>query len=165
MRWVLDAEESQASRYDGENPGIYLFRAELKSSNYEVDEDELPVIQITVLEEEQAKTTLEFAPLEESITDQILPLGSKESDIQFPETLTVRETMGEETTEQTLSGITWKLDAENSDYSEFQGGLAPEDYFDRFNEDGEPEETEEKTWEATIKPMKNTMGRSIPIFR
>ena len=162
---VLDAEESQASRYDGENPGIYLFRAELKSSNYEVDEDELPVIQITVLEEEQAKTTLEFAPLEESITDQILPLGSKESDIQFPETLTVRETMGEETTERTLSGITWKLDEENSDYSEFQGGLAPEDYFDRFDEDGEPEETEEKTWEATIKPMKNTMGRSIPIFR
>ena len=148
VRWVLDAEESQASRYDGENPGIYLFRAELKSSNYEVDEDELPVIQITVLEEEQVKTSLEFAPLEESITDQILPLGSKESDIRFPETLTVRETMGEETTERTLSGITWKLDAENSDYSEFRGGLAPEDYFDRFDEDGEPEETEEKTWEG-----------------
>lgn len=158
VRWVLDAEESQASRYDGENPGIYLFRAELKSSNYEVDEDELPVIQITVLEEEQAKTTLEFAPLEESITDQILPLGSKESDIQFPETLTVRETMGEETTEQTLSGITWKLDAENSDYSEFQGGLAPEDYFDRFNEDGEPEETEEKTWEGYDKANEEYNG-------
>ena len=77
----------------------------------------------------------------------------------------MRETMGEETTKRTLSGITWKLDAENSDYSEFRGGLAPEDYFDRFDEDGEPEETEEKTWEATIKPMKNTMGRSIPIFR
>ena len=158
VRWVLDAEESQASRYDGENPGIYLFRAELKSSNYEVDEDELPVIQITVLEEEQAKTTLEFAPLEESITDQILPLGSKESDIQFPETLTVRETMGEETTERTLSGITWKLDAENSDYSEFQGGLAPEDYFDRFNEDGEPEETEEKTWEGYDKANEEYNG-------
>ena len=165
VRWVLDAEESQASRYDGENPGIYLFRAELKSSNYEVDEDELPVIQITVLEEEQAKTTLEFAPLEESIADQILTLGSKESDIQFPETLTVRETMGEETTERTLSGITWKLDAENSDYSEFQGGLAPEDYFDRFDEDGEPEETEERPGRATIKPMKNTRERSIPMFQ
>ena len=158
VRWVLDAEESQASRYDGENPGIYLFRAELKSSNYEVDEDELPVIQITVLEEEQAKTTLEFAPLEESITDQLLPLGSKESDIQFPETLTVRETMGEETTERTLSGITWKLDAENSDYSEFQGGLAPEDYFDRFDEDGEPEETEEKTWEGYDKANEEYNG-------
>ena len=158
VRWVLDAEESQASRYDGENPGIYLFRAELKSSNYEVDEDELPVIQITVLEEEQAKTTLEFAPLEESITDQILPLGSKESDIQFPETLTVRETMGEETTERTLSGITWKLDAENSDYSEFQGGLAPEDYFDRFDEDGELEETEEKTWEGYDKANEEYNG-------
>lgn len=158
VRWVLDAEESQASRYDGENPGIYLFRAELKSSNYEVDEDELPVIQITVLEEEQAKTTLEFAPLEESIADQILTLGSKESDIQFPETLTVRETMGEETTERTLSGITWKLDAENSDYSEFQGGLAPEDYFDRFDEDGEPEETEEKTWEGYDKANEEYNG-------
>lgn len=158
VRWVLDAEESQASRYDGENPGIYLFRAELKSSNYEVDEDELPVIQITVLEEEQAKTTLEFAPLEESIADQILPLGSKESDIRFPETLTVRETMGEETTERTLSGITWKLDAENSDYSEFQGGLAPEDYFDRFDEDGEPEETEEKTWEGYDKANEEYNG-------
>lgn len=158
VRWVLDAEESQASRYDGENPGIYLFRAELKSSNYEVDEDELPVIQITVLEEEQVKTTLEFAPLEESIADQILPLGSKESDIQFPETLTVRETMGEETTERTLSGITWKLDAENSDYSEFQGGLAPEDYFDRFDEDGEPEETEEKTWEGYDKANEEYNG-------
>ena len=158
VRWVLDAEESQASRYDGENPGVYLFRAELKSSNYEVDEDELPVIQITVLEEEQAKTTLEFAPLEESIADQILTLGSKESDIQFPETLTVRETMGEETTERTLSGITWKLDAENSDYSEFQGGLAPEDYFDRFDEDGEPEETEEKTWEGYDKANEEYNG-------
>ena len=158
VRWVMDAEESQASRYDGENPGIYLFRAELKSSNYEVDEDELPVIQITVLEEEQVKTTLEFAPLEESIADQILPLGSKESDIRFPETLTVRETMGEETTERTLSGITWKLDAENSDYSEFQGGLAPEDYFDRFDEDGEPEETEEKTWEGYDKANEEYNG-------
>ena len=158
VRWVLDAEESQASRYDGENPGIYLFRAELKSSNYEVDEDELPVIQITVLEEEQAKTTLEFAPLEESIADQILPLGSKESDIRFPETLTVRETTGEETTERTLPGITWKLDAENSDYSEFQGGLAPEDYFDRFDEDGEPEETEEKTWEGYDKANEEYNG-------
>lgn len=158
VRWVLDAEESQASRYDGENPGIYLFRAELKSSNYEVDEDELPVIQITVLEEEQVKTTLEFAPLEESITDQILPLGSKESDIRFPETLTVRETTGEETTGRTLSGITWKLDAENSDYSEFQGGLAPEDYFDRFDEDGEPEETEEKTWEGYDKANEEYNG-------
>ena len=158
VRWVLDEEESQASRYDGENPGIYLFRAELKSSNYEVDEDELPVIQITVLEEEQVKTSLEFAPLEESITDQILPLGSKESDIRFPETLTVRETMGEETTERTLSGITWKLDAENSDYSEFRGGLAPEDYFDRFDEDGEPEETEEKTWEGYDKANEEYNG-------
>ena len=70
----------------------------------------------------------------------------------------MRETMGEETTERTLSGITWKLDAENSDYSEFQGGLAPEDYFDRFDEDGEPEETEEKTWEGYDKANEEYNG-------
>lgn len=167
VRWVLDEEESQASRYDGENPGIYLFRAELKSSNYEVDEDELPVIQITVLEEEQAKKTLEFAPLEESIAEQQLPLGSKESDIQFPDKLTVRETTGEETTERTLSDITWKLDEENSTHSEFQGGLAPEDYFDRFDEDGEPVETEEKTWEGYAKANEEYNGANytyVPVL-
>lgn len=70
----------------------------------------------------------------------------------------MRETMGEETTERTLSGITWKLDAENSDYSEFRGGLAPEDYFDRFDEDGEPEETEEKTWEGYDKANEEYNG-------
>lgn len=70
----------------------------------------------------------------------------------------MRETTGEETTGRTLSGITWKLDAENSDYSEFQGGLAPEDYFDRFDEDGEPEETEEKTWEGYDKANEEYNG-------
>ena len=39
-----------------------------------------------------------------------------------------------ETTERVLTGITWKLDAENSTYSEFQGGLALKDYFDHFTE-------------------------------
>ena len=57
-----------------------------------------------------------------------------------------------------MSGITWKLDAENSDYSEFRGGLAPEDYFDRFDEDGEPEETEEKTWEGYDKANEEYNG-------
>lgn len=47
---------------------------------------------------------------------------------------------------------------ENSDYSEFQGGLAPEDYFDRFDEDGEPEETEEKTWEGYDKANEEYKG-------
>lgn len=51
-----------------------------------------------------------------------------------------------------------ETDAENSDYSEFQGGLAPEDYFDRFDEDGEPEETEEKTWEGYDKANEEYNG-------
>ena len=70
----------------------------------------------------------------------------------------MREPMGEETTERTLSGITWKLDAENSDYSEFQGGLAPEDYFGRFNEGGKPEETQEKAWEGDDKATEEYNG-------
>ena len=40
----------------------------------------------------------------------------------------------------------------------FQGGLAPEDYFDRFDEDGEPEETEEKTWEGYDKANEEYKG-------
>ena len=31
VRWFWMQKRVQASRYDGENPGIYLFRAELKS--------------------------------------------------------------------------------------------------------------------------------------
>lgn len=119
VTWVLDEEESQASSYDGKTPGVYLFRAKQKSSNYVVDEEELPTIQITVMEKGQETTALEFVPLEETVAEQYLSIGSKESDIQFPEQLRVRETTGEETTERILTGITWKLDAENSTYSEF----------------------------------------------
>ncbi|MEI3183456.1 MAG: hypothetical protein V8S98_09110 [Lachnospiraceae bacterium] len=50
VTWVLDEEESQASSYDGKTPGVYLFRAKQKNSNYVVDEKELPTIQITVME-------------------------------------------------------------------------------------------------------------------
>ena len=160
VTWVLDEEESQASSYDGKTPGVYLFRAKQKSSNYVVDEEELPTIQITVMEKGQETTALEFVPLEETVVEQYLPIGSKESDIQLPEQLTVRETTGEETTERVLTGITWKLDAENSTYSEFQGGLALEDYFDHFTEDGEPEETEEKTWEGYEKANEEYNGAS-----
>lgn len=160
VTWVLDEEESQASSYDGKTPGVYLFRAKQKNSNYVVDEEELPTIQITVMEKGQETTVLEFVPLEETVAEQYLSIGSKESDIQLPEQLTVRETTGEETTERILTGITWKLDAENSTYSEFQGGLAPEDYFDHFTEDGEPEETEEKTWEGYEKANEEYNGAS-----
>ncbi|RHQ19814.1 hypothetical protein DW974_00740 [Lachnospiraceae bacterium AM48-27BH] len=165
VTWVLDEEESQASSYDGKTPGVYLFRAKQKSSNYVVDEEELPTIQITVMEKGQETTALEFVPLEETVAEQYLSIGSKESDIQLPEQLTIRETTGEETTERILTGITWKLDAENSTYSEFQGGLALEDYFDHFTEDGEPEETEEKTWEAMKRPMRSTMAPATPTSR
>lgn len=160
VTWVLDEEESQASSYDGKTPGVYLFRAKQKSSNYVVDEEELPTIQITVMEKGQETTALEFVPLEETVAEQYLSIGSKESDIQLPEQLTIRETTGEETTERILTGITWKLDAENSTYSEFQGGLALEDYFDHFTEDGEPEETEEKTWEGYEKANEEYNGAS-----
>lgn len=160
VTWVLDEEESQASSYDGKTPGVYLFRAKQKNSNYVVDEEELPTIQITVMEKGQETTVLEFVPLEETVAEQYLSIGSKESDIQLPEQLTVRETTGEETTERVLTGITWKLDAENSTYSEFQGGLALKDYFDHFTEDGEPEETEEKTWEGYEKVNEEYNGAS-----
>ena len=160
VTWVLDEEESQASSYDGKTPGVYLFRAKQRSSNYVVDEEKLPTIQITVMEKGQETTALEFVPLEETVAEQYLSIGSKESDIQLPEQLTVRETTGEETTERVLTGITWKLDAENSTYSEFQGGLALEDYFDHFTEDGEPEETEEKTWEGYEKANEEYNGAS-----
>ena len=125
-----------------------------------MDEKELPTIQITVMEKGQETTALEFVPLEETVAEQYLSIGSKESDIQLPEQLTVRETTGEEITERVLTGITWKLDAENSTYSEFQGGLALEDYFDHFTEDGEPEETEEKTWEGYEKANEEYNGAS-----
>lgn len=160
VTWILDEEESQASSYDGKTPGVYLFRAKQKSSNYVVDEEELPTIQITVMEKGQETTALEFVPLEETVAEQYLSIGSKESDIQLPEQLTIRETTGEETTERILTGITWKLDAENSTYSEFQGGLALEDYFDHFTGDGEPEETEEKTWEGYEKANEEYNGAS-----
>lgn len=94
VTWVLDEEESQASSYDGKTPGVYLFRAKQKSSNYVVDEEELPTIQITVMEKGQETTVLEFVPLEETVVEQYLSIGSKESDIQLPEQLTVRETTG-----------------------------------------------------------------------
>ena len=39
-----------------------------------------------------------------------------------------------------------KLDEEQSDLPEFNGGISEKDYFEEFDEDGEPVETSTKTW-------------------
>ena len=115
-----------------------------------------------------------FLELDEAIAVQKLSLGAKESDIILPDTLEVR--MKQETLEDTqkaegeqqidaeadaeiesletdadedisrISGVTWKLDINESDYPEFHGGISPQDYFEEFDEDGEPIETSDKTW-------------------
>ncbi len=115
-----------------------------------------------------------FLDLDEAIAVQKLSLGAKESDIILPDTLEVR--MKQETLEDApkaeseqqidaeadtekesletdadedisrISGVTWKLDINESDYPEFHGGISPQDYFEEFDEDGEPIETSDKTW-------------------
>ena len=115
-----------------------------------------------------------FLGLDEAIAVQKLSLGAKESDIILPDTLEVR--MKQETSEDAqkaegeqqidakadtekesaeteadedisrISGVTWKLDIGESDYPEFHGGISPQEYFEEFNEDGEPIETSDKTW-------------------
>ena len=115
-----------------------------------------------------------FLELDEAIAVQKLSLGAKESDIILPDTLEVR--MKQETLEDTqkaerelqiaaeadtekesaeteadedisrISGVTWKLDIGESDYPEFHGGISPQEYFEEFDEDGEPIETSDKTW-------------------
>ena len=117
-----------------------------------------------------------FLELDEAIAVQKLSLGAKESDIVLPDTLEVR--MKQETSEDApkaegeqqidaeadtekesletdadedisrISGVTWKLDIGESDYPEFHGGISPQDYFEEFNEDGEPIETSDKTWNS-----------------
>ena len=52
-----------------------------------------------------------------------------------------------ETTEAEIP-VTWQLDTENSAYTEFKGGIAPEDYFTSFDKNGEAIETETETWEG-----------------
>lgn len=115
-----------------------------------------------------------FLGLDEAIAVQKLSLGAKESDIILPDTLEVR--MKQETSEDAqkaegklqidaeadiekegseteadenisrISGVTWKMDIGESDYPEFHGGISPQDYFEEFDEDGEPIETSDKTW-------------------
>lgn len=174
VRWVLDETFSEKDTYDGKTPGIYVFDAELKSSRYELDTGFLPRIEVTVLPEEKGPAIIGFSELDEAVAVQKLPLGAKESDIDIvlPDTLEVEleeadETLAEdsqnvhlveavdkdtekdteaETAVWQISGITWKLDEEQSDLSEFHGGISEKDYFEEFDENGEPVETSTKTW-------------------
>ena len=172
VRWVLDETFSEKDTYDGKTPGIYVFDAELKSSRYELDTGFLPSIEVTVLPEEKGPAIIGFSELDEVIAVQKLPLGAKESDIVLPDTLEVEleeadETLAEdsqnvhlveavdkgtekdtdaETAVWQISGITWKLDEEQSDLPEFHGGISEKDYFEEFDENGEPVETSTKTW-------------------
>ena len=172
VRWVLDETFSEKDTYDGKTPGTYVFDAELKSSRYELDTGFLPSIEVTVLPEEKGPAIIGFSELDEVIAVQKLPLGAKESDIVLPDTLEVEveeadETLAEdsqnvhlveavdkgtekdtdaETAVWQISGITWKLDEEQSDLPEFHGGISEKDYFEEFDEDGEPVETSTKTW-------------------
>ena len=172
VRWVLDETFSEKDTYDGKTPGIYVFDAELKSSRYELDTGFLPRIEVTVLPEEKGPAIIGFSELDEAVAVQKLPLGAKESDIILPDTLEVEveaadETLAEdsqnmhlveaankgtetdteaETAVWQISGITWKLDEEQSDLPEFHGGISEKDYFEEFDENGEPVETSMKTW-------------------
>ena len=113
-----------------------------------------------------------FLELDEAIAVQKLSLGAKESDIILPDTLDVEvegtdEMLAEdsqnvhlveaankgtekdteaETAVWQISGITWKLNEEQSDLPEFYGGISEKDYFEEFDENGEPVETSTKTW-------------------
>lgn len=172
VRWVLDETFSEKDTYDGKNPGIYVFDAELKNSRYELDTGFLPRIEVTVLPEEKGPAIIGFSELDEAVAVQKLPLGAKESDIVLPDTLEVEveeadEMLAEdsqnvhlveavdkgtekdteaETAVWQISGITWKLDEEQSDLPEFHGGISEKDYFEEFDENGEPIETSDKTW-------------------
>ena len=57
VRWVLDEVFSEAEEYDPEQPGVYVFNAELKNSRYDADETSLPRIEVTVLPEEEQVAT------------------------------------------------------------------------------------------------------------
>lgn len=172
VRWVLDETFSEKDTYDGKTPDIYVFDAELKSNRYELNTGFLPRIEVTVLPEEKGPAIIGFSELDEAVAVQKLPLGAKESDIVLPDTLEVEveaadETLAEdsqnmhlveaankgtetdteaETAVWQISGITWKLDEEQSDLPEFHGGISEKDYFEEFDENGEPVETSMKTW-------------------
>ena len=121
---------------------------------------------------------------------QELSLGAKESDIILPDTLEVevegademlaedsqnvhlveavdkgteKDTEAETATWQ-ISGITWKLNEEQSDLPEFHGGISEKDYFEEFDENGEPVETSTKTWAGYAEANQEYNGR-VYVYR
>ncbi len=129
--------------------------------------------------------------LDEAIAVQKFSLGAKESDILLPDTLEVEveeadETLAEdsqnvhlveavdkgtekdtdaETAVCQISGITWKLDEEQSDLPEFHGGISEKDYFEEFDEDGEPVETSTKTWAGYEEAIRTTTAVPMSTHR
>ena len=121
---------------------------------------------------------------------QKLSLGAKESDIILPDTLDVEvegadEMLAEdsqnvhlveaankgtekdtevETATWQISGITWKLNEEQSDLPEFHGGISEKDYFEEFDENGEPVETSTKTWAGYAEANQEYNGR-VYVYR
>lgn len=55
VRWTVNRQLSTAAEYNGQQPGIYIFDAELADDSYSMGETLLPVIEIEVLEEGQAQ--------------------------------------------------------------------------------------------------------------
>lgn len=131
-----------------------------------------------------------FLELDEAIAVQKLSLGAKESDIILPDTLEVevegademlaedsqnvhlveaankgteKDTEAETATWQ-ISGITWKLNEEQSDLPEFHGGISEKDYFEEFDENGEPVETSTKTWAGYAEANQEYNGR-VYVYR
>jgi len=134
----------------------------------------------------EIKTEIEaFLELDEAIAVQKFSLGAKESDIILPDTLEVEvegadEILAEdsqnvhlveaankgtekdteaETAVWQISGITWKLNEEQSDLPEFHGGISEKDYFEEFDENDEPVETSTKTWAGYAEANQEYNGR------
>ena len=165
IRWVLCENRSEKETYDGKTPGIYVFDAELKNDRYELVNDFLPRIEVTVLPEEKGAEITEFLPLDENIAVQNLPLGANENNIFLPETLNVRTEKQNESGEDDeapyqITGVAWKLDGEESDFPEFHSGISEKDYFEKFDENGEPIETSMKTWAGYAEENRDYNGRA-----
>ena len=69
---------------------------------------------------------------------------------------TEKDTEAETATWQ-ISGITWKLNEEQSDLPEFHGGISEKTISEEFDENGEPVETSTKTWGAMLRRTRNIM--------
>ena len=142
----------------------------------------------------EIKTEIEaFLGLDEAIAVQKLSLGAKESDIILPDTLEVR--MEQETLEDApkaerelqidaeadaekessetdvdedirrISGVTWKLDINESDYPEFHGGISPQEYFEEFDEDGSPSKPPIRLGMAIMRRIRTTTAVPMSTHR